>query len=174
MSLLQRVTSFESLSPERFSPERGRSPTGSRDRKLSFSPLPESWSPPAADVETQAIGAFEVPKAKRICKSLSFQSSGFVTVLLRETMIEFPLTEHPNSTSLYSSHLLSFRRWHCLWLRSYQTSPHSRTCIPQPLHEERTRGGRTDVLRPRDSLELDVHRSSSRNKCRSSPDWSYS
>lgn len=64
MSLLQRVTSFESLSPER-----GRSPDGSefpRVRKLSFSPLPESWHPPHTQEETEAIGAFEVPKPKRI------------------------------------------------------------------------------------------------------------
>ncbi|KAF4626797.1 hypothetical protein G7Y89_g11363 [Cudoniella acicularis] len=64
MSLLQRVTSFESLSPER-----GRSPAASqspRDRKLSFSPLPGSWVPPDLHEGTQAIGAFEVPKSKRI------------------------------------------------------------------------------------------------------------
>jgi hypothetical protein len=69
MSLLQRVTSFESLAPERFSPERGQSPAGSRDRKLSFSPLPESWSPPAGNEDAQGIGAFEVSKTKRMCKS---------------------------------------------------------------------------------------------------------
>ncbi|KUJ22750.1 MFS transporter-like protein Fmp42 [Mollisia scopiformis] len=65
MSLLHRVTSYESLSPPR-----GRSPVGShenpRDRKLSFSPLPGSWDPPAAEEHTHAIGAFEVPKSKRI------------------------------------------------------------------------------------------------------------
>ncbi|KAH6671254.1 MFS transporter-like protein Fmp42 [Halenospora varia] len=64
MSLLQRVTSFEHLVPER-----GRSPTGSqspRDRKLSFSPLPGSWAPAEAQQGDQAIGAFEVPKSKRI------------------------------------------------------------------------------------------------------------
>jgi hypothetical protein len=68
MSLLQRVTSFESLSPERFSPDRGQSPGGSRDRKLSFSPLPESWDPRPPEGEAQAIGAFEVSKTKRICR----------------------------------------------------------------------------------------------------------
>ncbi|CZR50960.1 related to MFS amino acid transporter [Phialocephala subalpina] len=66
MSLLHRVTSYESLSPPR-----GRSPVGShespRDRKLSFSPLPGSWDPPAAEEhEPATIGAFEVPKSKRI------------------------------------------------------------------------------------------------------------
>jgi hypothetical protein len=66
MSLLQRVTSVETLSPER-----GRSPAGSRsprDRKLSFSPLPGSWVPPEVEQNTEAIGAFEVPKSKRICE----------------------------------------------------------------------------------------------------------
>ncbi|KAE8444602.1 hypothetical protein EG329_014433 [Mollisiaceae sp. DMI_Dod_QoI] len=65
MSLLHRVTSYESLSPPR-----GRSPAGSngnpRDRKLSFSPLPPSWDPPATEEHTHAIGAFEVPRSKRI------------------------------------------------------------------------------------------------------------
>ncbi|TVY38250.1 Protein FMP42, partial [Lachnellula occidentalis] len=64
MSLLQRVTSNETLSPER-----GRSPTSShspRDRKLSFSPIPGSWVAPAVEENVQAIGAFEVPKSKRI------------------------------------------------------------------------------------------------------------
>lgn len=69
MSLLHRVTSYESLSPPR-----GRSPVGShespRDRKLSFSPLPGSWDPPATEEhEPATIGAFEVPKSKRICES---------------------------------------------------------------------------------------------------------
>ncbi|RDW73987.1 hypothetical protein BP5796_07429 [Coleophoma crateriformis] len=62
MSLLQRVTSFESLSPER-----GRSPVDvGRGRKLSFSPLPADWHAPATKASSQPIGAFEVPKAKRI------------------------------------------------------------------------------------------------------------
>ncbi|KAH8657459.1 major facilitator superfamily domain-containing protein [Tricladium varicosporioides] len=69
MSLLQRVTSFEHLSPER-----GRSPTGSqspRDRKLSFSPLPGSWAPVEVQQGDQAIGAFEVPKSKRILQVIA-------------------------------------------------------------------------------------------------------
>jgi hypothetical protein len=69
MSLLERVTSFESLAPER---GRGLSESpSSRDRKLSFSPLPESWDPPMVTEGQQPIGAFEVPYAKRICKNLS-------------------------------------------------------------------------------------------------------
>ncbi len=66
MSLLSRVTSLENISPER-----GRSDSGAhspRDRKLSFSPLPRNWDPlPIPDETSHSIGAFEVPKAKRIC-----------------------------------------------------------------------------------------------------------
>lgn len=69
MSLLARVSSMEALSPER-----GRSPTGrraSRDRKLSFSPVPGAWDPRTVEEEPEFmenIGAFEVPKPKRICE----------------------------------------------------------------------------------------------------------
>jgi len=63
MSLLERVTSFESFYPER---ERQLSVSGSlRNRKLSFSPLPDSWDPPVLDT-VQPIGAFEVPRIRRI------------------------------------------------------------------------------------------------------------
>jgi hypothetical protein len=68
MSLLQRVTSVEQLSPER-----GTSPSGQgspRERKLSFSPLPGDWDPPVHHEHVQPIGAFEVPKSKRICENL--------------------------------------------------------------------------------------------------------
>ena len=63
MSLLGRVTSVEQLSPER-----ARSPVGERggDRKLSFSPLPGDWEPPVHHEHAQPIGAFEVPRSKRI------------------------------------------------------------------------------------------------------------
>ncbi|KAF7958479.1 hypothetical protein EAE96_002023 [Botrytis aclada] len=66
MSLSQRVTSFESLSPER-----GRSPAGSQRRKLSFSPLPGNWGDdlePQEQVveEIETVAAFEVSKGKRI------------------------------------------------------------------------------------------------------------
>ena len=69
MSLLERVTSFESLVPERRGP-RSES-ASSRDRKLSFSPLPGSWDPPIIPEGQQPIGAFEVPYAKRVCKNIS-------------------------------------------------------------------------------------------------------
>lgn len=69
MSLLARVSSLEALSPER-----GRSPDGrssSRDRKLSFSPLPGAWEQPTTEEEeenqgAETVGAFDVPKTKRI------------------------------------------------------------------------------------------------------------
>ncbi|RFU25658.1 hypothetical protein B7463_g10686, partial [Scytalidium lignicola] len=58
MSLLERVTSFES-----FSPERGRSPADFARRKLSFNPLPGT----ALVVEpVESIGAFQVSKSRRI------------------------------------------------------------------------------------------------------------
>jgi hypothetical protein len=72
MSLLERVTSFESLVPDRGS-SRSES-ASSRDRKLSFSPLPESWDPPIVPEGQQPIGAFEVPYAKRVCKNLPISS----------------------------------------------------------------------------------------------------
>ncbi|KAG4420160.1 hypothetical protein IFR04_006723 [Cadophora malorum] len=69
MSLSQRVSSFESLS---LYPERGRSLSdggspSSRDRKLSFSPLPGAWDPPPALAEhVHPISAFEIPRSTRI------------------------------------------------------------------------------------------------------------
>jgi len=76
MSLLARVSSLEALSPER-----GRSPDGrssSRDRKLSFSPLPGPWKhananegDPGGDNGADTIAAFDVPKSKRIRKQTS-------------------------------------------------------------------------------------------------------
>ena len=71
MSLLGRVTSVEQLSPER-----GRSPVGERGgRKLSFSPLPGDWEPPVQHEHAQPIGAFEVPKSKRISAYFTFPLS---------------------------------------------------------------------------------------------------
>ncbi|PQE27208.1 major facilitator superfamily transporter protein [Rutstroemia sp. NJR-2017a WRK4] len=69
MSLSQRITSLESLSPER-----GRSPSSVHRHKLSFNPLPGTWEEPGQEGgemghqerNENAIGAFEVPKAKRI------------------------------------------------------------------------------------------------------------
>ena len=67
MSLLERVTSFESLAPER-----GRSPSGSegsrdgKGRKLSFSPMPGACESPVAVESQQPIGAFEIPYWERV------------------------------------------------------------------------------------------------------------
>jgi hypothetical protein len=59
MSLAERVSNMEHYD----SPWRELSPAGSDRRKLSFNPVGE-WLPPAALEEP--IGAFEVPKSKRI------------------------------------------------------------------------------------------------------------
>lgn len=78
---LHRVASLESFS--RAPSEPGRSRRGSdasefRARKLSFNPLPEAWDPPAnKQNDLDAVGAFEVPKWKRVCKLLG-QGSFFL------------------------------------------------------------------------------------------------
>jgi len=66
MSLLERVTSFESLAGER-GRERSESPS-SRSRKLSFNPVPGSWYPTAEEETPLAVAAFEVSRFKRICE----------------------------------------------------------------------------------------------------------
>ena len=84
MSLSQRVSSFESLS---LYPERGRSLSdggspSSRDRKLSFSPLPGAWDPPPALAEhVHPISAFEIPRSTRICKFSLTRGSLFPLLL---------------------------------------------------------------------------------------------
>jgi hypothetical protein len=67
---LNRVASLETFS---FVPSEERARRGSEDagiarpRKLSFNPLPEEWYPPAMKQDIiQAVGAFEVPKWKRV------------------------------------------------------------------------------------------------------------
>ena len=65
---LPRVSSLESFSfvpSERQS--RRNSDVSVRARKLSFNPMPEAWDPPLLKTDAiQAVGAFEVPKWKRI------------------------------------------------------------------------------------------------------------
>lgn len=64
---LNRVSSLETFTHLR-SPgsSRSASPT-SRDRRLSFNPLPESWDPHAGKPGyLDSVGAFEVPRWKRI------------------------------------------------------------------------------------------------------------
>lgn len=45
-----------------------------RARKLSFNPLPEAWDPAFVHddgIPNPAVGAFEVPRWRRICKHLN-------------------------------------------------------------------------------------------------------
>lgn len=61
---LNRVSSLETFSNISRSP----SPS-SRERRLSFNPLPESWDPHADKPGfVDSVGAFEVPRWKRIRK----------------------------------------------------------------------------------------------------------
>jgi len=57
MSLLHRVSSNESVSELRGG---GPDPDGSRNRRLSFNPLPRQHE------QAEAVGAYEVPQTKRI------------------------------------------------------------------------------------------------------------
>ena len=135
MSLLARVSSLEALSPER-----GRSPDGrssSRDRKLSFSPLPGPWKQHTTEdeeasdeqqEEVDTVAAFDVPKTRRISKS-HIPSLYSTNVLICDTF----------STSHYRRNLLPLCSWNCIWLCSHQTRPHSRENIPQSVHARRTR-----------------------------------
>ncbi|KAK3383095.1 major facilitator superfamily domain-containing protein [Lasiosphaeria ovina] len=63
---LNRVSSLETFSilpnDQR---SRRSSDASARSRKLSFNPLPQSWDPPALE-QIHAVGAFEVPKWKRM------------------------------------------------------------------------------------------------------------
>lgn len=76
---LHRVSSLENF---QFIPHEDRSRRGSgsdtsiRARKLSFNPLPEAWDPVHLKDDTvQAVGAFEVPRWKRIRKcSLNYHA----------------------------------------------------------------------------------------------------
>jgi len=147
------------------SPERGRSPVGEReprDRKLSFSPLPRSWDPPSTQVTAQPIGAFEVPKSKRIC---SFHHLPLSHRILK--------TDCRNSTSYNSSNLLPLRSRHRLWLRSPQTRPNSRTCISKPLHQRRNKTRRPNMLRAGNTSKPHVHSGSRWHERRCSPHWSH-
>ncbi|CCC06425.1 unnamed protein product [Sordaria macrospora k-hell] len=62
---LNRVSSLETFAPLLTENRSRRSSDAStRNRKISFNPLPAEWDPPALD-QIQAVGAFEVPKWKR-------------------------------------------------------------------------------------------------------------
>jgi hypothetical protein len=60
MSLVERVTTIEEYQPW----SREASPD-SRHRKMSFNPV-GTWTEPAFEVGLEPVGAFEVPKWKRI------------------------------------------------------------------------------------------------------------
>ncbi|KAF3764944.1 MFS general substrate transporter [Cryphonectria parasitica EP155] len=64
---LNRVSSLETFS-HLHSPGSSRAPSpSSRDRRLSFNPLPESWDPHAGKPGyIESVGAFEVPRWKRL------------------------------------------------------------------------------------------------------------
>lgn len=67
---LNRVSSLESFAHFTFEGQRRSPSPSSRDRRLSFNPLPESWDPPTSKPGyLESVGAFEVPKWKRVCKS---------------------------------------------------------------------------------------------------------
>ncbi|KAG8164826.1 hypothetical protein KVR01_005101 [Diaporthe batatas] len=64
---LNRVSSLESFSHLSVEGHRRSPSPSSRDRRLSFNPLPESWDPPASKPGyLESVGAFEVPKWKRV------------------------------------------------------------------------------------------------------------
>ena len=69
MSLLHRVSSFDSFGPERGRQGSTVSLSGASGRKLSYSPVPGSWQTPTVHEEAlKTIGAFEVSKTRRIGK----------------------------------------------------------------------------------------------------------
>ncbi|KAJ0121676.1 major facilitator superfamily transporter [Diaporthe amygdali] len=64
---LNRVSSLESFAHFTFEGQRRSPSPSSRDRRLSFNPLPESWDPPTSKPGyLESVGAFEVPKWKRV------------------------------------------------------------------------------------------------------------
>ncbi|KAG6363052.1 hypothetical protein INS49_008147 [Diaporthe citri] len=64
---LNRISSLESFSHLSVEGHRRSPSPSSRDRRLSFNPLPESWDPPTSQPGyLESVGAFEVPKWKRV------------------------------------------------------------------------------------------------------------
>ncbi|KAI3400460.1 hypothetical protein diail_3081 [Diaporthe ilicicola] len=69
---LNRVSSLESFSHFASEGQRRSPSPSSRDRRLSFNPLPESWDPPTSKPGyLESVGAFEVPKWKRVLQVLA-------------------------------------------------------------------------------------------------------
>jgi hypothetical protein len=66
---LSRVASIESFAfVQGGQRSRRNSDVSVRARKLSFNPVPQEWDPPVAPEHPDAVGAFEVPKWKRVRK----------------------------------------------------------------------------------------------------------
>ncbi|KAL2018691.1 hypothetical protein VTK56DRAFT_465 [Thermocarpiscus australiensis] len=68
---LNRVSSIETFTTIRTDQRSRRDSTASRDastraRKLTFNPLPQEWGPPTTVDELRAVGAFRVPRWKRL------------------------------------------------------------------------------------------------------------
>ena len=64
---LHRVASLETFAILPTDQRSRRSSDASaRARKLTFNPLPQEWDPPATLDQLNAVGAFEVPKWKRL------------------------------------------------------------------------------------------------------------
>ncbi|KAL2129070.1 hypothetical protein VTI74DRAFT_8274 [Chaetomium olivicolor] len=64
---LHRVSSIETFTTVPDGSQSGRgSDASTRARKLTFNPLPQEWDPPSTDEQLQAVGAFKVPRWKRL------------------------------------------------------------------------------------------------------------
>ncbi|KAJ4297173.1 hypothetical protein N0V88_004091 [Collariella sp. IMI 366227] len=65
---LPRVSSIETFTtvPDLHPRSRRESDASTRARKLTFNPLPEIWDPPLMGEQLQAVGAFTVPRWKRL------------------------------------------------------------------------------------------------------------
>lgn len=68
---LHRVSSIETFTVVPTDVRSRRSSDAStRARKLTFNPLPSVWDPPSTIDQLHAVGAFKVPKWKRLRKSM--------------------------------------------------------------------------------------------------------
>jgi len=65
---MHRVSSIETFTTFRIDHHRRESDASTRARKLTFNPLPPEWDPPVTIDHPQAVGAFQVPKWKRLGK----------------------------------------------------------------------------------------------------------
>lgn len=97
-----------------------------RARKLSFNPLPESWDPAFTrddDVPNPAVGAFEVPRWKRIrTPSLPTPQGRMAT--------RRPSTDRTRSPDLSDGWVLPLCGRHCVWLCRHQTRLEARGRLP--------------------------------------------